>query len=308
MGYKKYRLGINTGFALNRFPLPEQWLKVIGDDLDLRYAQLTADLINPSLGNKIISKYIEKINKNCRRFNVTIDSVMTGAFTRVNHLSSPDKDIRNFWIDWFKRLIDIAIDIGANNVSSHFGIICYDDLYNRHEFILNETVNGWKKLATYGKEKGLKYLSWEPMSIAREYGDTIEETKKIQQALQGSDIPIYLCLDVDHGDVTSENPRDTNPYEWIKEFAKISPLIHLKQSLADKGGHYAFIEEYNIKGKIHPEKILRTLDESGALEDTLLLLEISFREREPIDSNVHKQLKESAQYWHKYLTEGYNEI
>lgn len=300
---ERYRLGINTGFALNRFPLPEQWLKVIGSDLGIKYVQLTADLINPCLGEEIINDYIKRINDSRKKYGVEIDSVMTGAFTRVNHFSSPDEKVRKFWKGWFKKLIDIAISIGANNVSSHFGILCYDDLYDdkRRNFIFNETVKAWKELASYGKEKGLSYLSWEPMSITREYGETIEETKRIQKALNGSDIPIYLCLDVDHGDITSNSPIDANPYEMIKEFARISPLIHIKQSLKEKGGHYPFIEEYNKKGNITPTEIISALDLANASKDTLLLLELSFREREPEDSNVVNYLKESTRYWRGYV-------
>lgn len=300
---ERYRLGINTGFAVNRFPLPEQWIKVVGLDLGLKYVQLTADLINPSLDDEIINDYIKRINECCKKYDVRIDSVMTGAFTRVNHLSSPDDKTRKFWAEWFKKLIDIAVRVGATNVSSHFGILCYEDLHNekRRKFIFGETVKFWKELASYGKKKGLSYLSWEPMSIAREYGETIKETKRIQKELSGTDIPIYLCLDVDHGNVNSKDPRNTNLYEWTKEFAHITPLIHVKQSLNDKGGHYPFIREYNLKGKITPKKVIDALDSAGASKETLLLLELSFREREPVDSKVLNYLKESTEYWRKYI-------
>lgn len=293
------RLGINTGFAVNRYPLPYQWLKVIGQDLDLRYVQVTADLINPDLGEKIINYYVTEINLFKKIYHVNVDSVMTGAFTRVNHLSHPAAIVRDHWKNWFKKLIDISVDIGANNVSSHFGILSYEDLNNesRHKFILEQTVDAWKELAEYGKSKGLKYLSWEPMSIAREYGETIDATRKIVELFKDSAIPFYLCLDVDHGDITSSNKDDTDYRKWIEAFADISPLIHIKQSLDDKGGHYPFIEEYNQKGKVNPAEFVETLKKSNALEDILVLLELSFKEREPIDKNVLNYLKESTDYW-----------
>lgn len=297
------RLGINTGFAVNRYPSPRQWLKVIGQDLDLHYVQLTADLINPDLGKNIIDNYIEDINDFKQFYNVTIDSVMTGAFTRVNHLSHPDAIVRDHWKDWFKRLTDIAVEIGATNLSSHFGIFCYGDLNDkaRHRFILEQTVNSWKDLAEYGKKQGLQYLSWEPMSIAREYGETIDATWKLVNMLKGSAIPIYLCLDVDHGDVTSANKDDIDYRKWLENFASISPLIHIKQSLEDKGGHYPFIEEYNQKGKVKPAEFVETLKKSKAIEDVLVLLELSFKEREPIDKNVLNYLKQSADYWRDWI-------
>jgi len=150
------------------------------------------------------------------------------------------------------------------------------------------------------EEKGKQYLSWEPMSVAREYGETIAETKKIQKRFEDCALPMKLCLDVDHGDVMSTNPDDTDPYAWLRAFAKESPLIHLKQSLKDKGGHYPFTPEINVQGKILAEKVIRTLQESGC-EETLLLLELSFREREPFDSRILDDVKTSVAYWRQFV-------
>lgn len=297
------RLGINTGFAVNRYPMPRQWLKVIGEDLNLRYAQLTADLINPDLGTKVISNLIKEINHYKKVYDVKIDSIMTGSFTRVNHFSHPDEQIRAHWKSWFNNLIDIAVEVEATNLSSHLGILCYEDLHNpaRREFIMEETVKSWKELARSAAWSGLKYLTWEPMSIAREYGETIDETKKIINLLKGSEIPIQLCLDVDHGDITSKNKDDVNYKKLLENFAGVSPLIHIKQSLKEKGGHYPFTKEYNQKGKIKPKEFVDTLKKFNGLENVLVLFELSFREREPIDSNVISILKESVDYWRRWI-------
>ncbi|MBI2145821.1 TIM barrel protein [Candidatus Woesearchaeota archaeon] len=297
------KLGINTGFALNRFPLPEEWMKIVGEDLGLRYVQLTADMLNPALGDVIVSDYIARINRLKIKYNVTIDSIMTGAFTRVNHFSHPDAGQRLYWIDWFKRLVDIGVAVGATNLSSHFGIMSYYDLKDqlRRKQVLEQTIAAWKEIAIYAKLKGMQYLSWEPMSIAREYGETIQETRKIQRMLNDSALPIKLCLDVDHGDVSSPNPDDTNPYAWLREFGKDAPLIHLKQSLKDKSGHWPFTPETNREGKIIAEKVIKTLEESGC-KDSLLLLEFSFREREPFESRALGDLKSSVEYWRDFVS------
>ena len=48
------QFGVNTGFALNRFSTPEQWVRLIGETLGVRIVQLTADFINPHLPDEII--------------------------------------------------------------------------------------------------------------------------------------------------------------------------------------------------------------------------------------------------------------
>ena len=303
------RLGINTGFALNRYPLPEQWMRVVSSDLGLKYVQLTADLVNPCWGPQITNDLRERIKEGSGRYGIRIESVMTGAFTRVNHFSHPEEKVRRYWMEWFKKLGDIAVELGARDLSSHLGILCYDDLYDpsRRQHILEKTIAAWKELAAYGKEIGLETLSWEPMSIRREYGESIKEALRIQSLLEGSDIPVCVCLDVDHGDVSSNDPRDTDYREWIAAFAGKAPYIHIKQVLKDKGGHHPFTEEYNSKGKVAAAELLNALEKNG-VDDALLLLELSFREREPGDSMVLAQLKESAEYWKRGMKQHLQDI
>jgi sugar phosphate isomerase/epimerase len=295
------KLGINTGFAVNRFPLHEQWLGVV-KDLGLHHVQLTADVLNPSLDRDIIIDGINSVNQLRKKYDITIDSVMTGGFTRVNHFSHPDKRIREYWQNWFRSLADIAVAVDAYDVSSHFGILSYADLHNpeNRKHILEETVASWKGLAEYAQSLGLQSLSWEPMSIRREYGETLDETARIQSMLQGSAIPIKICLDVGHGDVASKNPDDTNYLKWIARFGPEIGFVHLKQVMAGSSAHLSFTSENNAKGFVKPEECIAAL-KKYCPQEPVLLLELAFREREPMDSTVLEQLKQSADYWKKGL-------
>lgn len=76
--------------------------------------------------------------------------------------------------------------------------------------------------------------------------------------------------------------------------------MHVKQSLADKGGHWPFTPERNAAGNIHPAQVLSAL-ESGGAEDVTLLLELNFRERWPTEYRVVDDLKASADYWREYV-------
>ncbi len=74
--------------------------------------------------------------------------------------------------------------------------------------------------------------------------------------------------------------------------------MHLKQSYQDKGGHWPFIKKYNKKGKIVPDKVINTLIQNGCKKADLIL-ELSFRERNPIDKDALKNIKKSVEYWKK---------
>lgn len=300
-----YRLGINTGFAVNRYVEPEVWARIVGQDLGVRYVQFTADLLNPSLPDIIIDKEIKKIREACAKYNVNINNTFTGAFTRVNHLAHPDKDHQAYWIEWFKRYVDITVALGATSMGSHFGIYTATDnnCTDRRSERRQQNIENWHTVGKYAAEKGLNYISWEPMSIKREQGETLAECRKLQDDVNvNAPIAFKICLDVDHGDVCSPNPEDINPYAWLREFAKESPLIHLKQTTTNKGGHWPFTKEHNQVGKILPEKVLNTL-KSVDVDDVDLILELSFREREPTDSNVIPVLKESVAFWRDWVVE-----
>ena len=295
----KVTLGINTGFAANRFPEPDDWIGIVADELGLDTVQFTADLLNPFLPQDVVAREVEKIQSLCEKKGVRIQTTFTSAFTRVNHVLHPDPALRRVWLDWLKKFLRLSRDLGAEGAGSHFGIMTVRD--NARAAIraqrLEQGIGAWRELAAFGASIGLAYLMFEPMSIPREVAQTIPATREIlDRCSAGFAIPMRLCLDVDHGDLESPDPRDTDPHAWIRAFGTVTPCIHIKQSLRDKGGHYPFTPEYNAQGKIVPEEILHTMRASG-IETCTLLLEISHRERWPYDYAVVSDLKQSVAYW-----------
>jgi hypothetical protein len=301
----KVKLGINAGFAINRFPEPEVWVRIVGEELGLRYVQFVADLLNPFLPYRVIQQQVGKIKNLADKYNVCMDTTFTSAFTRVNHIMHPEPLVRDAWFQWYKDFLYMSASLGVRGAGSHFGILSVTDLENesRKKEVTEIAIGLWKQLSEVAFELGLEFLMFEPMSIPREMACTITETQELYNRVnEGAAVPIKLCLDVDHGFSLSPDPRDTDPYAWLEELGKISPVVHIKQSLMDKGGHWPFTSEYNERGKIIPEKVIKSLERSGA-DDVVLLLEISHRERYPAEGRVVSDLKESVDYWRKYVSE-----
>ena len=295
----KVSLGINTGFAINRFPEPDDWVGIVADELGLDTVQFTADLLNPFLPEDIVAREVNTIRGLCEKKGVRVQTTFTSQFTRVNHLMHPNLDVQRVWVTWFKKFFRVSRDLGADGAGSHFGIMSVRDNADAatREKRINQAVDAWRELSEYGAQIGLKYLLFEPMSIPREVAETIPATEDILRRCEKNfAIPMCACLDVDHGDLQSTDPRDTDPHAWIRAFGTESPCIHIKQSLRDKGGHYPFTAKYNEQGKIVPQEILATMRESG-IETCTLLLEISHRERWPSDYTVVSDLKESVEFW-----------
>ena len=107
-----------------------------------------------------------------------------------------------YWKEWIKKFIKISSLLGAEGAGSLLGIFTFDDFENNYSSTRKKIINGWLDLAKFGKKCGLKYLIWEPMSISREFGETINKTKFIDKELnKNSKSKFYLCLDISHGDI-----------------------------------------------------------------------------------------------------------
>jgi len=241
------------------------------------------------------------------RTGVRVTSGMTGPYGRLNHFGHPDPDVRRYYVDWFKTFADITADLGGHAVGTQFAILTlrdHDDPARREEMV-RIAIDHWAEVAEHAAAAGLDYLFWEPMSVGREFGETIAACIALQDRLTAADmaIPMWMMADIDHGDVTSANPADYDPFAWARAVPPVSPIIHIKQSLMDKGGHRPFTARHNAVGRIQPEPLLAAFAEGGA-RDNEICLELSFKEREPDDSRVVADLAESVAYWAPHIDTG----
>ena len=294
-----FELSVNTGFAVNRFTEPKQWVKIFAEYIKTKNVQFTADLINPSLPTDLIDKKLNETNQYLLNYDLKVSSTFTGAFTRLNNLTHPDRDFRKYYVNWFKRFVDITAKLNSEFLGSHFGILTQKDLEDksRQAYLKDEAIKSWHEIALYAKEKGIKEIFWEPMSISREFGETIDRAISLNSELnQNSPLPFSMCLDVDHGDLESANPLDTDPYAWIEKCEDGFNMLHLKQSYANKGGHWPFTSEHNAKGVIEPSKILNAIKKTKP-RFVQLVIELSFKEGQPADRLAADHVKESVNFW-----------
>jgi hypothetical protein len=302
-----FTLSLNTNPLVNRFADPADLIGTIARDLRIRDVQLTHEFINPSWPAHVIRRLTRQMQGALGRTGVRVTSGMTGPYGRLNHFGHPDAEVRRYYIDWFKTFADIIADLGGTSLGTQFAIFTYQDFDDaaRREALTRIAIDAWAEVAEHAKAAGLSYLFWEPMSIGREFGDTIAGSLALQERLTAADmaIPMWMMADIDHGDVTSPNPDDYDPYAWAAAVPKVSPIIHIKQSLMDKGGHRPFTAEFNARGRVQPAALLAAIA-SGGGHDNELCLELSFKEREPNDRQVIAQIAESIAFWGAHVDTG----
>ncbi len=306
-----FTLSLNTNPLVNRFADPDDLIETVARDLRIRDLQLTHEFINPSWPAHVIRRLTRQMQAACARTGVRVTSGMTGPYGRLNHFGHPDPEVRRYYIDWFKTFAEITADLGGHSVGTQFAIFTYKDYDDagRREDLIRIAVDGWAEVAEHAKGAGLSYVFWEPMSIGREFGETIEACLALQDRLSAADmsIPMWMMADIDHGDVTSSNPDDYDPYAWARAVPKVSPIIHIKQSLMDKGGHRPFTAEFNARGRIQPEPLLEAFRAGGGV-DNEICLELSFKEREPNDREVIPQIAESVAFWAPHVDTGVQDL
>lgn len=304
-------LSLNTNPLVNRFAEPDDLIETVARDLRIRDLQLTHEFINPSWPAPVIDRLTKSMAAALARTGVRVTSGMTGPYGRLNHFGHPDAEVRRYYVEWFKTFADITAALGGSSVGTQFAIFTYRDFDDpiRREALIERAIACWAEVAEHAKRAGLDFVFWEPMSIGREFGETIPAALALQDRLSAANmaIPMLMMADIDHGDVTSPDASDYDPYAWARAVPKVSPIIHIKQSLMDKGGHRPFTAEFNAKGRIHPEALLKALAEGGAI-DNEICLELSFKEREPNDREVIAQIAESVAFWAPHIDSGVQDL
>lgn len=302
-----FTLSLSTNPFVNRFAEPEDLVDVLTGEIGIGHVQLTHEFINPAWPASLRRRLSDRMAARCASRGLKVTSMMTGPYGRLNHFGHPDPDVRAYYVDWFKTLSDIAADLGCPAVGTQYAILTYRDFDDerRRASLMAEALTCWREVAEHAKSRGLSYLFWEPMSVAREVGHTQAETHRLHDQLAAADLPIPLLpmVDIDHGDVTSAAPADTDPFAWAKNFAAISPIIHIKQSSMNKGGHWPFTEKYNREGRIQPRSLIEAV-EAGGGHDNELCLELAFREREPTDREVVAAMRDSVAFWAPFADTG----
>jgi len=302
-----FTLSLNTNPLVNRIADVTELVEVTARDLRIRDLQLTHEFINPSWPAATLHRLTRQMNAALARTGVRVTSGMTGPYGRLNHFGHPDAEVRRYYLNWFKTFADITADLGGTSVGTQFAIFTYADFDDpaRRDALIDVALDHWANLAEHARAAGLKHLFWEPMSVGREFGDTIASALALQDRITARQmaIPLWMMADIDHGDVTSPNPDDYDPYAWARAVPRLSPIIHIKQSLMDKGGHRPFTAEFNAKGRIHPDLLLAAFAKGGGL-DNEICLELSFKERDPNDRQVIAHIAESVAFWAPHIESG----
>ncbi len=292
-----YRLGINTCFAVKRWPQPERWARLVRDELQLDLVQHSLDLVDMDAPAAEADDQAARLRAACADFGLHLDSVFTGlAAYSSNLLLHPDRSARNRASDWYRQVIDFTAEAGAGAAGGHVGAFSIDDWRDpaRKRQLWDELGESLAGLAAYARAQGLTALMAENLAAARE-PSTMTMLASLLTEGDEAHVPVTLCLDVGHQCVPGTTGRDRDPYAWLERLGARAPVVQLQQSDGTADHHSPFTAETNATGIIEAGRVLAALDASGAA-DVALILEI-IPPFEQDDDQVLDDLRQSVGYW-----------
>ncbi len=296
-------LGINTCFAVKRWPDPERWISIVTDDLGLHVCQFSLDQIDPLLDESATSAYASSVRQRAAEAGLRIHSAFTGlAAYSWSQLLHPEPSARLAARRWYERAIDLAAGLGAGGAGGHLGAFSVRDAADqaRRRLLLDELAGHLGTLSSRAAARGLSFLLFENMAVPREYGHTIEEAHALIELVPNAPVPLTLCYDVGHPCALKTGTRSDDYLAWLTEPWPRTPIIHLQQTDRSGDHHWPFAPAYNAIGVVDPDATLRALAAWPAGQDIYLFLEV-IHPFEADDEEVLDDLRSSVRYWREAM-------
>jgi hypothetical protein len=294
----KFHLGVNACFAVKRWPEPDDWMRMISQDLHLAAIQVSTDLLPMPSNNGAVQGYVDEVRSAADSRGVQIHSFFTGlgAYSSNLLLAESDRD-RKAAYHWYQNLIELAARSGARGAGGHIGafsVRAYGDEALRQK-LLSVEIEAMKELAYMAASAGLDHLLFENLAVRREPGHSVEEAAWFEEQLSSCAVPWVLCLDLGHPVALAESDAPNVLDPWFNHEWKNTPVIQLQQTTFGSDQHGPFTPHTNQFGAVDRERVLTHL-ESWKTEDIYLFLEI-IPSHESNDQLVVDELIASVEYW-----------
>lgn len=296
----RLRLGINTCFAVKRWPRPDDWAPIVSGRLKLVLVEHSLDLVDLAPG--AADAEAQALMVAAETHGLSINSTFTGlAAYSSNMLMAAEPSSRAAAQAWFRQAIAFTESLGAAATGGHVGAFSVPDWRSdsrRRERWL-DLRTALRDLAEDAHSHGLKALMVENLAAARE-PSTMAMIGELLTDGDATHVPIRLALDLGHMCVPGTTGEDLDPYAWLRRLAGSAFEIQLQQSDESGDHHWPFTSEFNRAGRIDADRVIDAMGESGVQELALILEVIPPFEQD--DDAVLDGLTASVDYWSEALS------
>src|SRR6266545_6284966 len=111
----RLRIGVNTCFAVKRWPRPEDWAPLVRDRLGLRLVQHSLDLVDTSAAAPGLEAQALVITEAVTGHGLELHSTFTGlAAYSSNLLLAHDAADRQAALAWYRSVIGFTAGVGGH--------------------------------------------------------------------------------------------------------------------------------------------------------------------------------------------------
>lgn len=291
-------LGLNLSFAVKRWMEPRQLAAMCKNDFGVTHIQFTWDLIDPwwpeEKRDLLVREYREAFEEQGLQIDATFGGIAAYSY---GQLLSPTKIQREISCEFFQRAIDMSVKMGAKVMGTPVGgMSCHDaNDPDRREELYQEMLTYLRKLACYGKNKGLEEIHIEATPLLTEFPHSPEAAVKIMKDLDDSAIPIRLLVDWGHALYEPLLKEEADIHLWFRECGPYIGSIHLQQTDGKLDRHWDFTRE----GIVTPKLVKDAVKKAG-LGHVVQYLEV-VTVFEETDENVYAGMKKTMDYLHQEL-------
>jgi sugar phosphate isomerase/epimerase len=289
--------GINLGFAIKRWPQPEQWARVVREELGLDSVQFSFDLLDPWWPEH--EALAQRARAAADAQGIAIHSAQVGlAKYTYNGLLHPDPDARAASVEWWRRAFRVAAGLGASAMGGPVGALSVPEqaepgLRERRYGELVETLHG---LAEDARAAGLAALLVEPTPLPREIPSSIAESERLAADLADAAVPLRYVLDVGHALYRPLYGREAALSKWLEPLAASIGVLHVQNTDFQGDSHWGWPDE---RGRFDVAAFAADVREAG-LSEVPVFLEL-FDAFEADDAEVLARARSSVEHCRSLL-------
>jgi sugar phosphate isomerase/epimerase len=284
-------VGLNLCFTIKRWPEPEEWARIVADELGVTGVQFTMDLIDPWWPETDRAAMAARVREAAGQRGIAIHSVQIGlAGYTYNGLLHPDETARRIAEDWWRRSIDLAAELGAGAAGGPIGALSVADAGSsgRRAALYSEVVDRLGSLADHAARAGLEALLVEPTPLPREIPSTIGEAKALTADTSGGAVPLRFVLDVGHALYRPLYGEDASLVPWLSELRDHIGVLHLQNHDYRADAHWGWPD---ARGTYDPAGFFREVRDAG-LDDVPVFIEV-FSPFEQADDEIVPLIRSS---------------
>jgi D-erythrulose 1-phosphate 3-epimerase len=296
--------GINLGFAVKRWPEPDEWCRFVREQLGLRHVQFTFDLLDPNWPHELRMAQAQVIRRATAHWEIEVHSAFVGiaAYT-YNGLLHPNPGVRAATMDWWRNAIETAAAMGASAVGGPLGGLSIADAADpsRREQRIEEAIGSVIEITRAAQDAGLSEFLIEPTPLQREMPHTPDEAIRLHERLSGeAAIPVRYVVDIGHALYQPLYGASASLDDWLPVLGDRVGMLHIQNTDFQSDSHWGWPDD---RGRFDVADFATSVEKAG-LEEVPVFLEV-FYPFELADEALIENITSSVEHCRTGLEKGH---